>query len=254
MVIYTPSYYINNSWRGIKETFAKYNGDINIFIEGRRFRYFYISGELFAGVKQGINEEELKLYLKSENIYFKFTYCEPYPLLVNKNKYIPVTKIIEFDGAKSKTIENSKFRQVRNTESASADFYFYKDRLIFKSYYHNKTEGVVHKVQPDSTEDSLFRNNTNEKFDRLLIKSRFKFYIIVKGLVDKNKYRYSCTLNEDLSGLEIEKYRIEQYYESKAYWEEPDFEEKLRKSDYYEFKAKLDKDFEEKKGYWAPKE
>ncbi|MDX1957411.1 MAG: hypothetical protein SFU98_02505 [Leptospiraceae bacterium] len=86
-----------------------------------------------------------------------------------------------------------------------------------------------------------------------------KFYIIVKGLDIPQTSPYPCTKDEkQYSRWEVQSFF---YWETdysdnlkrKAYWEEPDFEDKLRRSGYYDLKAKLDKDAENKTGYWAPR-
>jgi hypothetical protein len=256
VIIYEFSYYPQHYWKSLKESIVAYDGDINGYIEPRKKRYFFVYPNQFRDIDMGISEKELKLFLNTESIDYKFTYCEPYPYLLTKDKYIPVDKKINIFSSigtysEGKITEKTSYRSITNRERAYANFFFYKDRLIYKSYYHTRIdENRDWHDQPDTTEDVLYRNSTT---DGVISDSHQKFYIIVKGLVDKKYFRYPCTFKEDLSGLEVDRGSVEKFYKTTAYWEAPDFEEKLRKSGYYDYKAKLDKDFEEKKGYWNPK-
>lgn len=194
-------------------------------------REHYVSPQKIAQFKKGMAEEEV-YKITSDIVHSRMTYSPILPMYIMPGKYIPVEKIIRFIGGENIRVTETSYGKLYENKGGSLQLtlYFYRDRLLDYSvsrFYFGK-DGQV-KLPPTTEDEYLKKNNyTVEAY-----KKYYEDYVL--------KFR------EKGGHSWVDKNAI-------IYWEAPDFEEKLRKSGYYEFKAKLDKDFEEKKGYWAPKE
>jgi hypothetical protein len=193
-------------------------------------REHYVSPDEIAKLEMGMTEEEV-YKITSEDVWKRITFDPILPKCIVPGEYIPVDKFISFRGAGTVEVtKTSEYIQYKPKGSWSQiRLYFYKNRLIHFSVYAYLIGGEFGNTIIPTTPDQLHP----EAFD--IVESDNKYFeVFIFKIREKKRISF---VNKEV----------------KIYWEAPDFEEKLRKSGYYDYKAKLDKDFEEKKGYWTPK-
>ncbi|TGL09162.1 hypothetical protein EHQ43_01520 [Leptospira bouyouniensis] len=244
--------------------------DKNIFISNAkdeldRHVSYFILPEIVSGIGLGISEEKLYQLIGSRKFNERFTYNLTLPKRIKYLKYIPVSKIVVFFGGSTTVTRDVRSTRYNTRERMSVTFYFYRDRLIHKTIIH--TDNVEGKkvflpltsdeimnakpYVPDSLDTTNGLAGTNYWHDA-------KYYGFVNGFLAEKKTlegkRYFIPNVKVSNYILDEDFFTKNYCELFAYWEFPDFESDLQKSGYYQLKAKLDKDYEYKTGYWAVKE
>lgn len=241
--------------------------DRNIFISNEkdelfRDRAYFIPPNVVSSIELGIDEEELYKIIGNSNFRERFSYDRVLPKRIISSKYIPVSKMVIFNGGNSIITREANSIRYFTSERMTVAFYFYRDRLIYKTIIH--TDIVEGKTVFLSLTSSEVRNakpyvrlslDTTNEISGMNYWHDAKYYGYVKGyLIEKeNADGKKYFASNVVVGKHLYKkdFFTKNYCELFAYWEFPDFESDLQKSGYYKLKAKLDYDFENKIGYWA---
>jgi hypothetical protein len=192
--------------------------DVYLFYYPKHSKDFLVDLEAFKKIRLGMTRSRVAKEIQDEedSVYKRLSLIGGYPYKNSNNEFVPIDKYVLY------------LHFVVNNKVHKLSLYFYRDRLMDYYYF----------IKDDKSFAVIFEHNSSaHELDSLNQLEIFYFTKMVnyKRLAD-----------------DMRKYLPKESM-SKCYWEAPDFEEKLRKSGYYDYKAKLDKDFEEKKGYWTPK-
>ncbi|TGM62969.1 hypothetical protein EHQ94_06995 [Leptospira meyeri] len=239
--------------------------DFNIFIQNMeavhtsQFNYF-IELKKLQDVKLGITEEQLYQVIGSNKFTTRFSYNQVLGKRLRKMRYIPITKTISFTGFKTNVTQGDGYTGYESKEELGVSFFFYLERLIYIAINHREKKDGKWIQLPDSSEDVLYAVNHRDSEEPIGYAETnaggdSKYYGFVNGyLGEKFKNsgeRYFVPL------VPLNKLRpidfLAKYCEKSYYWEAREYEADLKKSGYYKLKAKLDKDFEKKSGYWEQK-
>ncbi|PKA10521.1 hypothetical protein CH372_18950 [Leptospira meyeri] len=239
--------------------------DFNIFIQNMeavhtsQFNYF-IELKKLQDVKLGMTEEELYQVIGTNKFTTRFSYNKVLGKRLRKRRYIPITKTVSFTGFRTNVTHGDGYTGYESKEELGVTFFFYLERLIYITINHREKKNGKWIQLPDSSEDVLYAVNHRDSEEPIGYAGTnaggdSKYYGFVNGyLGEKFKNsgeRYFVPL-VPLSKLHpidfLAKYCAKSYY-----WESQEYEGELKKSGYYKLKAKLDKDFEKKSGYWEEK-
>jgi hypothetical protein len=202
--------------------------DINAHVNKDKMQEFFLPVEIIKMTSYGVKEEELYLHLGTDRVKFRKTFKVEFPKRLRENKYIPIHKSISYFGGKSSAFQGDGFTTYMGTENVGVTFYFYKERLIHYTLVHSGRGTKNQWIDlPDSSEEVLYANLKKTEiinFSGTNGHEESSFWEKTNGYDWKGKSNY------------------------KPDWQQPDFEKKLKEAGYYELKAKLDKDFVEKKG------
>ncbi|TGM74280.1 hypothetical protein EHR01_12320 [Leptospira mtsangambouensis] len=241
--------------------------DRNVFVSNEKDELFpdteyFIPPNLITKIEYGITEDQLYKLIGNKYFRERFSFNRVLPKRISYLNYIPIDKMVNFNGGNSTIIRNSNSISYHTSERMTAAFYFYKNRLIYKTIIHTDNIGgktiflpltskEVLKAQP-YTPKSL---DTTNEISGMNYWHDAKYYGFVNGYLIENinaegKKYYSSNV---IVGKHLHKkdFFTRNYCMLYAYWEFPDFESDLEKSDYHKFKAKIDLDFEKKTGYWS---
>lgn len=236
--------------------------DINSFTRNSEVNYtslkeYFIPLEKLLNVKLGNTEEEVYKVIYPRNIYNRFTYKQVLAKRLKKLKYIPVTKSVSFYGVKAKINRGIGFIEYEPVEELGVAFFFYRERLIYIAVNHRERRNEKWIQLQDSSEEVLFADKNRNIEEPLSIIATnaagdAKFYGFVNGYLGEklsNSGERSFYPTVPLDNPRISNILVE-LSEQFTYWEESEYEKELQKSGYYKLKAKLDKEFENKTGYW----
>jgi hypothetical protein len=227
-------------------------------------RYF-IPLDILRNLTLGIREDDLYKFIGSSDFSTRFSFQKELPKRITKSKHIPVTKIVKFFNVIRKISSGIDYVEYQPSERLDVVFYFYKERLIYFSITHienrkskeNEREEIF---LPDTTQDIIYLNSHRETEEGLKGYGAYrrgdeKYYGFVNGFLGERftnagkRYFIPLFPKSKFWVADI----LGDYCKLFAYWESPDFEAELQKSGYYKLKAKLDKDYENKSGYWEEK-
>ncbi|WP_159067318.1 hypothetical protein [Leptospira santarosai] len=146
-------------------------------------------------------------------------------------KYYPVDHIIEYYGTTSTKSENDDgkniVRRIQTKDRQTVSLFFYKERLIDYSVYHE------YYINPDhSAKTALGKNATVDVR---------KKYEEKHGDIDAGWPERYCDEKYYYYKSGREKEFVEWYFSESCAWENPDFEVDLRKSGYYDRKNEMDR-------------
>lgn len=240
--------------------------DINIFTQNmektRTSQLSYFIGmDKLRQIELGMTEEEVYQVIGSNRFTTRHSYNQILAKRLMKKKYIPVTKIVSFSGFRTIFEQREDFSKYSPKEELGVSFYFYLERLIYIAINHREKRDGKWIQLPDSSEDVLYVVNHDDGteepigYDGTNAGGDEKYYGFVNGYLGEkfniNGERYFVPL-VPLSKLRPIDF-LSEYCKKSFYWEAPDYEAELKKSGYYKLKAKLDKDYENRTGYWKEK-
>ncbi|MBW9232910.1 hypothetical protein JQK62_11345 [Leptospira santarosai] len=147
------------------------------------------------------------------------------------SEYYPVDHIISYYGTTSTKSENDDgkniVRRIQTKDRQTVSLFFYKERLIDYSVYHE------YYINPDhSPKTALGKNATIDVRKKYEEKHGHIGLLWPEAYCDDRYYYFK-------SGREKE--FVETYLAESCAWENPDFEEDLRKSGYYDRKNEMDR-------------
>lgn len=264
LLLITSCYSVANK---LPEIISNNIEDRNVFVSNEkdelfRDRAYFIPPSTISSIEIGITENQLYKIIGNKDFRERFSFDQVLPKRIQHSKYIPVTTMVNFNGGNSIITRSSNSIKYFTTERMTASFYFYKDRLIYKTIIHTDnidgktiflplTSDEVRKAKPYAR---LSLDTTNQ-ISGMNYWHDAKYYGYVKGyLIEKENSEGKKYFDSNVAvGKHLHKkdFFTKNYCELFAYWEFPDFESNLIKSGYYKLKAKLDKDFENRTGYWA---
>ncbi|ASV12637.1 hypothetical protein B2G51_14350 [Leptospira santarosai] len=162
-----------------------------------------------------------------EIIYGEYTL----PVKIN-GSYYPVDHIISYYGTTSTKSENDDgkniVRRIQTKDRQTVSLFFYKERLIDYSVYHE------YYISPDSPKTALGKNATIDVRKKYEEKHGRIGALWPESYCDERYYYFK-------SGKEKEVSEDYDYLAESCAWENPDFEEDLRKSGYYDRKNEMDR-------------
>lgn len=240
------------------------NKDFNIYTQNMaqyqtNQNWHFLGMERIKDIKLGMIEEEVFKVLGSDKFKTRYSFNQVLGKRLRKLKYIPITKSVSFAGTKTIVIQGDNNIHYKPIERLGVAFFFYHNRLIHITINHDEKRGAWNHL-PDSSEEILYilNNKTDDEplsYTETNAAGDAKFYGFTNGylgekfnslgqrnffpIVPRGKHMILDSLGELCKKF--------------TYWEFPDYESDLQKSGYYKLKSQLDKDFENKTGYWKEK-
>ncbi len=230
--------------------------DVEYTVQNR----YFIGMEKLQQVKLGIEEDDVYQVIGSKKFKTRHTYNQVLAKRLMKMNYIPVTKIVTFSGFKSIITEGDGYTDSDPMEELGVAFFFYQNRLIHITIDHEEKKDGKCRLLPDSTKEVLYVAKHRDSEEPLSYSGTNgggdeKYYGFVNGYLGErfasSGKRYFVPLVA-LNKNRVDNF-LERYCKVFTYWESPYYEAELQKSGYYKLKAKLDKDIENKTGYWEEK-
>jgi len=239
--------------------------DANIFIENMDAKFtsqnsYFLDLEKVKSVKLGMTEDEVYQVIGTREFKTRHTFNKILAKRLMKGKYIPVTQIVAFSGYRTLVTESIGNTRYQPQKGLGVAFYFYMNRLIHITIKNREKKDRKWILLPDSSEEVRYVANQIGSEEPLGFASTNgggdeKYYGFVNGYLGEkftnSGERYFVPLVPLGKHLTLD--FLSDYCKRSYYWEAPDYETELKKSGYYKLKAKLDKDFENKTGYWEEK-
>jgi hypothetical protein len=194
--------------------------DVYSFYYPKHSKKFLVDLEAFKKIRLGMTRSRVAKEIQNEedSVYERLSLIGGYPYKNSNNEFVPIDKYVYYmDSVYRDKMDRGKEYRL--------ELFFYRDRLMDYTYL----------ISDAKSYEVIFEHGSHDH----------------RPSRDLGIFYFTKMVNYKRLADDMRKYLPKESM-SKCYWEAPDFEETLRKSGYYDYKAKLDKDFEEKKGYWTP--